>query len=175
MLTYLGVGLLVVIAGVLAYAATRPDGFRIERSTTIQAPAERIFAEINELQRWQGWSPWENIDPALQRSYSGPAIGVGAVYAWDGDRKVGSGRMEITESVPGSRITIKLDIRSPFEAHNTAQFTFARQGEATAVNWAMYGPSPFLSRLMGPVFSMDRMVGGQFEAGLAKLKALVER
>lgn len=175
MLMYAGLGLLAVAGGVLAYAATRPDSFRIERSAAIKAPPEKIFAEINDLQRWRAWSPWENVDPALKRSYSGPANGLGAIYAWEGNKNVGSGRMEITESVPGARITIKLDFISPFEAHNTAQFTLARQGESTAVTWAMYGPSPFLSKLMGLAFNMDRMVGGQFETGLASLKSLAEK
>jgi len=165
----------VAIAAVLVYAATRPDSFRIERSASIKAPPERVFALVNDLPQWKAWSPWENIDPALKRSYSGPASGVGAAYAWEGNKDVGSGRMEIVESAPASRITIKLDFISPFEAHNTAQFTFARQGESTTVTWAMYGPSPFLSKLMGLVFNMDRMVGGQFETGLANLKTLTEK
>lgn len=175
MLTILGIAALVLAAAALAYAASRPDSFRIERSATIQAQPDRIFALVNDLPQWKAWSPWENIDPALKRTYSGPTSGVGAVYSWAGNRNVGSGRMEITESLPGARITIKLDFLAPFEAHNIAQFTFNSQGESTTVSWAMYGPSPFLSKLMGLVFNMDRMVGGQFETGLANLKSRTEK
>lgn len=165
----------VAIAAVLIYAATRPDSFRIERSATIKAPPEKIFAQVNELKAWTAWSPWEKIDPALKRTYSGTASGKGAAYAWEGNKDVGSGRMEITESALPSKITIKLDFLKPFEAHNTAEFTFVRQGDATIVTWAMFGPSPYLSKLIGLVFNMDRMVGGQFETGLANLKSIAEK
>ena len=160
-----------VIGLLLVYAATRPDSFRIERSAHIQAPPEKVFDFIDDFRRWTAWSPWENIDPALKRTYSGAAAGKGAAYAWEGNRNVGSGRMEITESTPASKIVIKLDFIRPFEGHNIAEFTLvpgARGG--TALTWAMYGPSPYVSKLMGIFVSMDRMIGGQFEQGLAKLK-----
>jgi len=173
-MTTIALVLALAVIGVLAYAATRPDSFRIQRSIQVEAPPDRIFALVDDLQSWRAWSPWENIDPALKRSYSGPAGGKGAVYAWEGNNKVGSGRMEITTSTPVSVIVIKLDFLKPFEAHNTAEFTFTASGAATTVSWAMYGPSNFVSKLMGLVFSMERMVGGQFEQGLAKLKALAE-
>jgi len=163
-----------VVAGLLIYAATRPDSFRIERSALIKAPPEKIFGFVNDLHQWTAWSPWEKIDPALKRSYSGPQSGKGAAYGWEGNSKVGSGRMEITESAAPSKVVIKLDFLKPFEAHNTADFTFARQGDATNVTWAMFGPSPFISKLMGTFFNMERMVGGQFEQGLANLKAISE-
>jgi uncharacterized protein YndB with AHSA1/START domain len=168
-------GVAVAAAGVLIYAATRPDAFRIERSTSIQAPADKVFALINDFHQWVSWSPWEGIDPALKRTYSGAASGVGTAYAWEGNTKVGAGSMEITAATPPSRIVIKLDIRKPFEAHNTAEFTLAQKDGATQATWAMFGPSPYLSKLMGLFFSMDRMVGGQFEQGLAKLKAVAEK
>lgn len=164
----------VAIAAVLGYAATRPDSFRIERSASIKVPPEKIFPHINDLKAWTAWSPWEKIDPQLKRSYSGAQSGKGAAYAWEGNKDVGSGRMEIAESVAPSKITIKLDFFKPFEAHNTAEFTFTRQGDATTVTWAMHGPSPYLSKLIGLIFNMDRMVGGQFEKGLAQLKSNVE-
>ena len=162
------------IAGMLIYAAMRPDSFRIERSASIKAAPEKIFPFINDFHRWTAWSPWEKIDPQLKRTYSGAASGKGAAYAWEGNSKVGSGRMEITEAAP-SKIVIKLDFLKPFEAHNTAEFTLApaAQGE-TRVTWAMFGPSPYVSKLMGVFFNMERMVGGQFEQGLANLKAASE-
>lgn len=147
-----------LIGLLLVYAATRPDGFRIERSAHIQAPPEKVFAFIDDFRRWTAWSPWENIDPALK-------------YAWEGNRNVGSGRMEITESTPASKILIKLDFIKPFEGHNIAEFTLVPGAQGgTALTWAMYGPSPYISRLMGIFMSMDRKIGGQFEQGLAKLK-----
>jgi uncharacterized protein YndB with AHSA1/START domain len=177
MLKIIGIAaiVLVVVVGVLLiYAATRPDSFRTERSASIKAPPEKIFALLNDLHQWTGWSPWEKIDPALKRSYSGAPSGKGAAYAWEGNNKVGSGRMEIIESVPASRIAIKLDFLKPFEAHNTAEFKLERAGDSTTVTWAMFGPSPYVSKLMGIFFNMERMVGGQFEQGLANLKALSE-
>ena len=160
-----------VIGLLLVYAATRPESFRIERSAHIQAPPETVFAFINDFHRWTAWSPWEHIDPALKRTYSGAAAGKGAAYAWEGNRNVGSGRMEITESTPASKILIKLDFIKPFEGHNIAEFTLVPGAQGgTALTWAMYGPSPYISKLMGIFMSMDRMIGGQFEQGLAKLK-----
>jgi uncharacterized protein YndB with AHSA1/START domain len=165
------------LAGLLlVYAATRPDGFRIERSAHIQAPPEKVFAQIDDFRRWTAWSPWENIDPGLKRSYGGAAAGAGAAYAWEGNSKVGSGRMEITESRAPSKIVIKLDFIKPFEAHNTAEFTLVPGAQGgTALTWAMYGPSPYASKLMGIFMNMDRMVGAQFEQGLANLKSIAEK
>jgi uncharacterized protein YndB with AHSA1/START domain len=164
-----------LIAALLIYAATRPDSFRIQRSTTIKAPPEKIFPLINDFEGWRAWSPWENLDPALKRSYSGPKSGKGAVYAWEGNNDVGHGRMEIDESSAPSRIVIKLDFLNPFEAHNIAEYTLAKQGDATNVTWAMHGPSPYLAKLLGVFCSMDSMVGSKFEEGLANLKALAEK
>jgi hypothetical protein len=175
MIKLIAIAVAVPVAGILLFAASRPDAFRIERSATIKAPPEKIYAQVNDLRAWTAWSPWERIDPALKRSYSGPQAGKGAAYAWEGNKDVGSGRMEITDAVPAAKITIKLDFLKPFEAHNTAEFAFTRQGDATTVTWAMYGPSPYLSKLIGLVFNMDRMVGGQFETGLANLKSITEK
>lgn len=167
--------LLVIVAALLAYAATQPDSFRVERSTSIQASPDTVYALINDFHNWTLWSPWEHIDPALKRSYSGAASGTGAVYAWEGNDKVGQGRMEILESTPASKVRIKLDFLKPFEAHNTAEFTLAENGGETTVNWAMFGPSPYIAKLMGVFFSMDNMVGKDFEAGLAKLEESAEK
>ena len=164
-----------VLAAILIFAATRPDTLRVQRSTSIKAPAEKIFPLINDLQRWGAWSPYEKKDPAMKRSFSGPASGKGAVYEWDGDRNVGKGRMEITDAAPPSKIVFKLDFIAPFEGHNVAEFTIDGKGGATNVTWAMYGPAPYVSKLMGIFFNMDNMIGRDFEAGLANLKAITEK
>lgn len=165
----------VLIVLVLIYAATRPDSFRIERSTRIKAPPEKIFALINDLHQWEAWSPWEKIDPQIRRTYSGAASGKGAVYEWNGNKDIGQGRMEISETTPSSRILIKLDFMAPMEAHNLVEFTLAPQGDSTLVTQAMSGPSPYVAKLMGLVFSMDKMVGDKFEEGLGNLKGLAEK
>jgi uncharacterized protein YndB with AHSA1/START domain len=167
--------ILVLIVAILIYAASKPDTFRIQRSILIKAPPEKIFAILNDLQHWRVWSPYEKKDPAMKRSYSGAAIGKGAVYEWEGNKDVGKGRMEITESSVPSRILIQLDFIAPFQAHNTAEFTLESQGESTNVTWAMYGPSPFISKVMCLFINMDNMVGKDFEVGLDNLKAISEQ
>ena len=174
MLINIAIAVVVLIAIVLVYAATKPDTFRVQRSTGIKAPPEKIFAVINDLHGWAAWSPYEKKDPAMKKTHSGAASGKGAVYAWDGNNQVGAGRMEIMESSPPTRISIKLDFLKPFEGHNTAEFTLAAEGDSTDVTWAMYGPSPYIAKLMGIFFSMDNMIGKDFEAGLANLKAVAE-
>ena len=139
----------VIVAGILIYAATRPDSFTVKRSAAIKAPPERLFALINDLHGWAAWSPYEKKDPDMKRSFGGAQYGKGAVYAWEGDRNVGQGRMEITDTSAPSRIVIKLDFLKPFEGHNVAEFTMVPQGDATNVTWAMYGPSPFPRELTG--------------------------
>src|SRR3979490_738033 len=179
MVKTIAVGVLVVlvvgIAAVLALAATNPDTFRVERALSVKAPPQKIFALINDLHGWGAWSPYEKKDPAMKRTYSGAAKGKGAVYEWDGDKNVGKGRMEITDTSPPSRITIKLDFISPFEGHNIAEFTMEPKGDATSVTWAMHGPAPFIAKVMHVFINMDKMVGDDFEAGLAKLKTLAEK
>lgn len=165
----------VLIAGVLVFAATRPDNFRVERSVTIKAPPEKIYPYFDDFNRWAVWSPWEKLDPAMKRSFSGAPAGKGAVYAWQGNGKVGEGRMEVLESSPSSKLLIKLDFIKPFEGHNTAEYTLVPAGDSTRVTWAMYGPAPYISKLMGVFVSMDSMIGKDFEAGLANLKAAAER
>ncbi len=167
--------LVALIALVLSYAATRPDAFRVERGIVIAVPADKIFPMIDTLQSWRAWSPWERMDPAMQRSYSGPASGVGAAYAWKGNTDVGEGRMEIVESVSPSSIRIKLDFAVPFEAHNEAVFTLEPVAGGTRVNWAMTGASSFMFKLMGLFMNMDEMIGRDFEAGLATLKTQAEQ
>jgi uncharacterized protein YndB with AHSA1/START domain len=166
---------LAVVAGILAYAATRPDDFRVQRSLAIKAPPEKLFALINDLHVWPTWSPFEKKDPNMKRSFSGAASGKGAVYEWDGDKNVGTGRMEIVEATAPSKVGIKLDFLKPFEGHNIAEFTMVPSGESTTVTWAMYGPSPYIAKVMGTFFNMDRMIGDDFAAGLANLKAIAEK
>ena len=173
MLTTIVIVVIAVLA-VLAFAATRPKEFRVERAATIKAPPERIYALINDLRGWSAWSPWEKLDPAMKRNFSGADAGRGAVYEWAGNGKVGAGRMEITETSAPAAITIKLDFLRPFEGHNVAQFRLDGTGTATNVTWAMHGSQNFICKLMGLVMSMDRMIGGQFETGLANLKAIAE-
>ena len=167
--------IVVLIAAFLLFAASRPNGFRVERTTRIKAPPEKIFPLIDNFHDWVAWSPYEKIDPALQRSYSGAERGQGAVYEWQGNNKVGKGRMEITQSSPPAKIVIALHFMKPFEARNTAEFTMAPEGDATSVTWAMHGSSPFMAKVMCIFMSMDNMVGKQFDEGLANLKAVAER
>jgi uncharacterized protein YndB with AHSA1/START domain len=171
-------GIVVVVALVLAaglvYAAFMPDTFRVERALDIKAPPERVFALINDFHRWGSWSPYETKDPAMKRTMSGPASGAGAVYEWEGDTgKVGSGRMEIIDASP-SRIAIKLDFLKPFEGHNVAEFTLEPNGDLTRVTWAMHGPSSLVHKVMGLFVNLDRMIGDDFQTGLANLKSLAE-
>jgi uncharacterized protein YndB with AHSA1/START domain len=175
MIKTIAIAIVLLIAAVLIYAATKPDTFRVERSTTIKAPPEKIFALINDFKQWEAWSPWEKIDPGLKRTYSGATNGVGSIYEWNGNKDIGQGRMEIVESTPPAKVSLKLDFVTPFEAHNRVDFTLAQQGDMTTVTQAMYGPSPYVSKLMSIVFSMEKMVGGKYEEGLATLKAISEK
>jgi len=178
MLKIVSVGLAVVVVlvgAVLAYAATKPDIFRVERSATIKAPPDRIFGMINDLRGWGAWSPYEKKDPDMKRTFSGASSGKGAVYAWDGDKNVGQGRMEIVETAAPSKVVIKLDFMRPFEAHNTAEFTMQPEADATRVTWAMHGPNLFIGKVISTFLDMDKMVGKDFEDGLANLKTLAEK
>jgi carbon monoxide dehydrogenase subunit G len=174
MFTTLALIVAVALAGALVFAALKPDTFRIERSIRIDVAPEVIFSNINDFKKWEEWSPWDKIDPALERRYSGAAKGVGAAYSWTGTKKVGSGRMEIIGTTPFTGVQIKLDFTAPFVAHNIIDFTLTKDGDATHVSWAMSGPAPFISKLMGLFFNMDKVVGGDFEKGLAALKNVSE-
>ena len=175
----IAVVLAIVVAIVLALASTKPDTFRVQRAAAIEAPPERIFPLVNNFHQWAGWSPWEKRDPAMKRTYEGAESGEGAVYAWDGNKNVGSGRMEILEASPSSKIVIKLDFFKPFEGHNTAEFTMLPRngaaGTVTNVGWVMHGPAPFMHRVMQVFMDFDKMIGKDFEAGLARLKSLAEK
>ena len=166
---------LVVVAGILIYASTRPDSFRVQRSVGIKAPPQKIFPLIDDLKAWAGWSPYEKKDPAMQRSFGPITVGKGATYQWEGNKNVGEGRMEILEATPPNKVLIKLDFLKPFEAHNMAEFTLEPKGDTTLATWAIYGPSTFVTKVMGLFIDMDSMIGKDFEAGLADLKAAAEK
>ena len=163
--------IIVVLAG---YAMTKPDTFRVERSIVIDAPANAVFEQINDLHEWTNWSPWEHIDPNMDRKHSGANAGLGAIYEWQGNNEVGQGRMEIVKSLEPELVKIKLDFIKPFEAHNFSEFTIKAEDNSQRVTWAMYGPQPFITKLMTVFVSMDQMVGKDFEKGLSKLRATAE-
>jgi hypothetical protein len=171
----IAVVLAIAIAILLILAATKSDTFTVRRATAVKAPPETIFSLINDFHQWGTWSPYETKDPAMKRSYSGTASGKGAVYAWQGNKNVGSGRMEILDSSVPSKIVIKLDFFAPFEGHNTAEFTMLPQGDVTNVTWLMHGPVLFMAKIMHVLMNIDRMVGKDFEVGLANLKRLTEK
>jgi uncharacterized protein YndB with AHSA1/START domain len=170
MLGIIGAVAATAVGGVLAYAVTRPDSFRVERSAIVAAPSETVFALLNDFHQWLRWSPWEKLDPEMNRTHSGAERGKGAVYAWSGNKKVGSGRMEILESQSPSRVKIQLDFLTPFEAHNVTTFTLEPVAGGTRVHWQMEGPHTFMTKVMCVFVSMDKMVGKDFEAGLANLQ-----
>ena len=175
MFNLIAIGVLVVIGAFLLYAATRPDTFRVARTATIKAPPEKIFALINDLRSMQTWSAWEKMDPGMKRTHGGAASGPGATYAWAGNKQIGEGRMEITESSPPSKVSIRMDFIKPFAAVNTLEFTLQPDGGSTRVTEAIFGPSPFISKVMSIVCNADKMIGGKFDESLAELKTMAER
>jgi carbon monoxide dehydrogenase subunit G len=166
--------LIVVVAAILIMAAARPDTFRVERSIRVSAPPEKIFHYVNDFHQWGVWSPYEKLDPSMKRTYGGAAAGKGAVYEWDGNSKAGQGRMQIIDSREPAQIVIELDFIKPITAHNRATFSFQPAGSGTQVTWSMDGPSPYIAKLMGLFFNMDRLIGAEFETGLANLAAVSE-
>ena len=174
MLKNIAVIVVLAVVVVLVLAARKPDRFRVQRSASIDAPPDRIYPLINDFHRWGAWSPYEHKDPDMKRIFSGAASGRGSIYEWAGNSNVGSGRMEIVESSAPSKVTIQLDFLKPFEAHNIATFTMEPAGETTNVTWIMDGSTPFVGKIMHVFLNMDRMVGTDFEAGLANLKTAVE-
>jgi uncharacterized protein YndB with AHSA1/START domain len=161
----------VVLVGVVAQ---RPSEFRIERTTIIAAPASAVFAQVNDFHKWGAWNPWGKLDPDMRQTYEGVPWGVGAAYAWTGNRHVGEGRMTITESRPNELIRVRLEFLKPFANTATAEFTFRPRGNDTAVTWSMTGTNNFMAKAFHLVMNMDRMIGGQFDKGLADMKAAVE-
>ena len=173
-LAIIGVVVVIAIAGILLYAATKPDSFRVQRVVLINAPSDKVFPLIDDFKAWPAWSPYEKKDPAMKRSLGAVTAGKGATYAWEGDKNVGQGSMEIVESGP-RKVLIKLDFLKPFEAHNMGEFILEPKGDSTAVTWAIYGPSPYMSKVIGTFMNIDDMIGRDFEKGLADLKATAEK
>lgn len=164
----------VIIAAFVIIAAMQPSGFRVTRSARIAAPAASVFPHINDLHKWKAWSPWAKLDPAAKESFEGPPAGTGAVMRWAGNNNVGEGSMTITESRAYELIRFRLEFLKPFAATNTAEFIFQPEGDDTVVTWSMSGQNNFIAKAIGLFINCDKMVGGQFEQGLAQMKAVVE-
>src|ERR1017187_4133069 len=166
--------LAVIVVLFISVAATRPADFRVTRTTTISAPAAVVFAQVNDLHKWEAWNPWGKLDSACKMTYQGPPAGTGAGYTWAGNNKVGEGHMTITESRPNEFIRLNLEFLKPFKANNTAEFTFKTEGNQTAVASSMSGKKNFTFKAVGLFMDTDKMVGGDFERGLADLKSVAE-
>ena len=167
-------GLVVLIGALVAYVATLPDAFRIERSQRIRANADAVFARINDLREFNTWNPFAATDPSVQIVYSGPSRGTGAAYEWDSTGRAGKGRMTVVDSQTARKVVMRLEFLKPFTATNTAEFLLVSEGPETKITWAMTGSCGFVHKLCGLVFNSDKMVGGEFARGLASLKNLVE-
>ena len=174
MLKTIVIVLVVAVIAILIFVATKPATYHVERSTTIAATPEKISPLLDDFHNWDQWSPWAKLDPNMRVSYSGAPAGQGAVYEWEGNKKVGKGRMEILAADP-TLTSIKLDFLSPFESHNRTNFVLQPQGSATVVTWTMDGPNTYVSKLMSIFVSMDKMVGKDFETGLGQLKSVAEK
>jgi hypothetical protein len=168
----LAIAVLIVILVVVI--VTRPEDFSITRSATMSVTPQAVFPQVNDLHNWSAWSPWAKLDPNMKMTFAGPEAGTGAAYTWTGNSKVGEGRMTIVESRPSELVRIKLEFMKPFTATNASEFTFQPQGGQTTVTWSMTGKRNFMTKAMSLVMSMEKMLGGQFEQGLAQMKAIVE-
>lgn len=174
MLTKILVVIAVIVVVFLIVVATLPADFRVTRTVAISAPAPVVFAQVNELKKWEAWNPWGKIDPAMKLTYEGAAAGKGASYSWAGNAKVGEGRLTITESRPGELIRFNLEFFKPMAGTSTAEFTFRPEGNQTKVTWSMSGKNNFMAKAFGLFVDCDKMVGGQFEQGLSALKSIAE-
>ncbi len=176
MLTPILIAIAVMVLAFVVFVATRPAGFRVIRSATMAAPAAKVFAQVNDFHQWAAWSPWEKLDPAMQKTFNGAPSGTGAIYEWNGNKKAGAGRMTITESQPGEVIRIKLEFLKPFQSMNISEFTFQPQGGNTLLTWTMSGfPDCFMFKAMSLLCNMEKRIGGDFERGLAQMKTIVEK
>jgi len=175
MLKRLLIGLVLLIAAFLVVVWSQPDNYRLTRETLIAAPAAAVFAQVNDLQKWDNWSPWAKVDPNAKVTFSGPQSGVGASFKWDGNEKVGAGTMTITESKPNERIATRTDFVKPFAGSSNSDFIFSEQGGRTNVIWTMSGTHNFIGKAMCLVMGMESMVGPDFERGLAQLKQVAEK
>lgn len=167
------IGLLICLLVILI--ASRPNDFRITRSATMAAPASKVFEQVNDFHKWDDWSPWAKLDPDCKNNFEGAPAGVGAGFSWDGNNKVGAGRMTITESRPSDLIRIKLDFLRPFKSTNIAEYTFQPEGQQTRMTWTMIGNANFMTKAFSMFCNMDKMIGKDFEKGLAGIKAIVEK
>lgn len=158
----------------LIVIALQPASYQVERSTIISAPAPVVFAQVNDFHKWNGWSPWAKLDPAMKQNFEGAPVGTGAAYSWTGNSDVGAGRMTITDSHASDSIRIKLEFLKPFAATSATEFTFTPQGNQTTVKWKMSGENNFMAKAFSLVMNMDKMIGADFEKGLARLKAVSE-
>lgn len=174
MLVPILIAVAVIVFVFVVIVARRPADFRITRTITLSAPAATVFAQVNDLHNWAVWSPWEKIDPALKKTFGGASAGAGAIYSWTGNNKAGAGRMTITESRPSDLIRIKLEFLKPYQATNTTEFTFKPAGNQTVVTWSMTGQNNFLLKAAHLFMNIDKMVGRDFEKGLAGLKSVAE-
>lgn len=164
----------VIVVVFIAIVAARPSEFRVSRAATIPAPAAVVFTQVNDLHQWNAWSPWARLDPAAKNTFEGPPSGTGAIFRWAGNRNIGEGSMTITESRPNELVRFKLEFLKPFKGTNTAEFTFKPEGNQTVVTWSMSGKSNFIAKAVGLFMDFEKMVGGQFEQGLANMKSVVE-
>ncbi len=175
MLKKIALAVLAIVIVILGMAAMKPDTFTVKRVVTIKAPPEKIAPLVTDFHQWASWSPWEHLDPAMKRTFSGAPAGKGAIYEWVGNKDVGKGRMEVLDAATPAKTVIKLDFLQPFESHNVTEFTLVPQGEMTQVTWDMTGPMPFISKIMSVFVRMDAMIGKDFERGLANMKATAEK
>jgi uncharacterized protein YndB with AHSA1/START domain len=175
MLKKFALAVLAIVVVILGMAAMKPDTFAVRRAVIINAPPEKIAALIADFHQWGSWSPWEKLDPAMKRTFTGAAAGKGAVYEWEGNKDVGKGRMEILDASTPAKTVIKLDFLKPFESHTTTEFILVPDDSETQVSWNMSGPMPFISKIMSVFTTMDAMIGKDFEKGLANLKAAAEK
>jgi Polyketide cyclase / dehydrase and lipid transport len=168
------IALVAIVIVLVVVVAMQPGKFRISRTATIAAPAPAVFAQVNDFHNWEAWSPWAKIDPAMKQSFAGAPAGTGAIYTWAGNHEVGEGRMTITESRPSDLVRINLEFLKPFAGTATAEFTFKPERDQTLVTWSMTGKKDFVAKAIHLVMNMDRLIGGQFETGLARMKTVAE-
>ena len=174
MLKTILISLAVIVIVLAVIVALQPSEFRVARSTTISASPATVFAQVNDFHKWEAWNPWGKIDPAMKQAYAGAPAGNGAIYTWAGNNEVGEGRMTITESRPNDLILVKLEFFKPFSGNSLAEFTFKLEGNQTVVTWSMTGQNNFMAKAVHLFMNMDKMIGGQFEKGLAEMKAVAE-
>lgn len=170
----IGIVIILLVAGLAGYIATRPSAFSVQRSAAVNAPRNVVFAQVTDFHQWAAWSPWEKLDPEMKKTFSGPPSGTGAVYGWSGNDQVGEGRMTITDVKPGEQITIKLEFIKPFPSTNDAIFAFTPTDAGTTVTWTMRGQADFVAKAFSMIKDMDELVGSDFERGLAQLKTVSE-